>query len=111
MSTELLKPLVGPRDEVATEVAGEILRDTDDAFVELVCADDDLLRAEFEAIIEANWPSTPRSSAGLPWPERPSPRRSHRTTMAPIAPPVRRGPAAERGGRQRSPPRAPPGSR
>lgn len=106
MSTELLESAALPLEEVAGEATGEVVRHTDDAFVDLVCADDDLLRAEFEAIIEANWPERPRSSAGLPWPERPSPRRSHRRRVAPIAPPVGSRPAAERGGRQRSPPRA-----
>ena len=77
---------------------------TDEAFLDLVCADDDLLRAEFEAIIEANWPAPPRSSARLPWPDRPTPRGSRRRSVPTIAPSVRRAPADGRGGRQRSPP-------
>jgi hypothetical protein len=32
------------------------VRDVDEELVELVCADDELLAAEFEAIIAANWP-------------------------------------------------------
>ncbi|MGW6443469.1 hypothetical protein [Lentzea sp. NPDC055074] len=42
-------------------------RTVDDEFLALVCADADLLSAEFDAIIEANW--------GEPLPS-PSPRRS-----------------------------------
>jgi len=46
---------------------------TGQAFVDLVCADDELMRAEFDALIAASWPSPPavppvppRRSA--PWP-------------------------------------------
>jgi hypothetical protein len=35
-----------------------------DDFVDPICADGDLLRAEFEAIVEAGWPSTPPSGPG-----------------------------------------------
>jgi len=84
--------------------AAEAAVGTDEVFVDLVCADDDLLRAEFEAIIEANWPAPPGSSARLPWPDRPTPRGSRRRSVPTIAPSVRRAPADGRGGRQRSPP-------
>jgi hypothetical protein len=42
------------------------VRDVDEELVELVCADDELLAAEFEAIIAANWPPSeapPREGA------------------------------------------------
>ncbi|WP_344256453.1 hypothetical protein [Terrabacter carboxydivorans] len=40
-----------------TRVAEPLLADDVDArFVEIVCGDDDLLAAEFEAIIAASWP-------------------------------------------------------
>ena len=46
---------------------------TGQAFVDLVCADDELMRAEFDALIAASWPTPPpvppvppRRSA--PWP-------------------------------------------
>jgi len=39
--------------------AAEAAVGTDEAFLDLVCADDDLLRAEFEAIIAASWPALP----------------------------------------------------
>jgi hypothetical protein len=80
---------------------------TDEAFIDLVCADDALLHAAFEAIVTEEWPvppspPSPPRGAGSPDPagwrrDRPARRgrgqaRSHR--------PVRRV------GRQRSPPRA-----
>ena len=41
---------------------------TDEAFLDLVCADDDLLRAEFEAIIAASWPALPVDHEPVPSP-------------------------------------------
>jgi hypothetical protein len=85
-----------------------------DSFAELVCADPDWVRAEFAAIVAANFPAT----ADVPTPPRRRPREPtgpHR----PAAPratavrvpcvltahtPVR---AVEPSGRQRSPPHAP----
>lgn len=78
---------------------------TDEAFLDLVCADDELVRAAFDAIVAEEWPAPPSPpppapAAGFPEPgktrlSRPAPDgrwrvRSHR--------PVRRV------GRQRSPP-------
>ena len=34
---------------------------TDEQFVELLCADEDLWRAEFDAIIAAEWPGPPQA--------------------------------------------------
>ena len=61
-----------------TPVAGDgLLRgaDVDEEFMALVCADEELLAAEFEAIIAAGWPPPPRPrSLGTaargdpPWP-------------------------------------------
>lgn len=31
----------------------------DEQFIELICADDELVQAEFDAIISAEWPATP----------------------------------------------------
>jgi hypothetical protein len=39
------------------------VRDVDEELVELVCADDELLAAEFEAIIAANWPPSDTPSS------------------------------------------------
>jgi len=41
------------------------------AFVDLVCADDELMRAEFDALIAASWP-TPPAEPPVP-PRRPAP--------------------------------------
>jgi hypothetical protein len=44
--------------------AGEtIARTVDDQFIALICSDEQLLRAEFEAIVAGQWPSPP---AGIP---------------------------------------------
>jgi len=78
---------------------------TDEAFVDLVCSDDGLVRAAFEAIVAEEWPMAPspprparaagsaepgRSRRSRPEPDGPGPVGSHR----PIRPV----------GRQRSPP-------
>ena len=48
--------------------AAEAAVGTDEAFVDLVCADDDLVRAEFEAIIAASWPALPVDHEPVPAP-------------------------------------------
>lgn len=79
-----------------------------DEFLQLICADPDLLRAEFDAIVTAGWPSDPppvrrRRPAGGP-PSRP-PGRSVRARHSgdPAAGDGPR-PAIEDRARQRSPP-------
>ena len=94
MTTELLHP------------APEAAVDTDEAFLALVCADDDLLHAEFEAIIGASWPAVPRRPAHLSWPEAPSPRHGPLCLTPIVAPTDRDDPGDIGRGRQRSPPRA-----
>ncbi|MCU7727088.1 hypothetical protein ODJ79_25455 [Actinoplanes sp. KI2] len=47
------------------------------AFVDLVCADDELMRAEFDALIAASWPSPPAvppvpPRRPAPWPGGPA---------------------------------------
>jgi len=71
-----------------------------EGFVAVLCADADLLRAEFDAIVDANWdaspPVPPARSGGpgrRPAPARP-PRRSRRP--APAHRPGARGPVRER---------------
>jgi hypothetical protein len=44
-------------------------RAMDEQFCELLCADEDLLRAEFDAIIAAEWPS-PATGRTIPWRRR-----------------------------------------
>jgi hypothetical protein len=43
----------------------------DDAFLELWCADEDLMRAEFDAIIAAEWPTAPPPRRGAAHPTEP----------------------------------------
>lgn len=86
---------------------GPHVADRQDMFVELVCQDDDFVRAEFDAIIAASWPSPPPDLP--PSPPRPQePNRPH--------PPLRctshRGSRWKEGSsehRQRSRQRSPPG--
>jgi hypothetical protein len=48
-----------------TPTTGETAaRRVDDQFLDLICTDADLLRAEFEAIIAAEWPSPPANPPG-----------------------------------------------
>lgn len=71
-----------------------------DDFLDVLCADEDLLRAEFDAIVQANWPEPP---AGPPTP--PAPR--HRTRPRPprvVARPRPGAPRRRTRARQRSPP-------
>lgn len=92
---------------VSGDPVGEA-RSIEEEFLELVCADEELLRAEFDAIIAQEWPSS-----------RPPARREATSTGAgPYRPrePGRRGERALRDetrhphgrlqGRQRSPPQA-----
>ncbi|HET8987615.1 MAG TPA: hypothetical protein VFN43_03805 [Humibacillus sp.] len=95
---------------MATELLGpdaEVEVDTDEAFLELVCADDDLLRAEFEAIINASWPAAPCHSARVPSPHPREPRRGSQSVTATLEPSDRRDRDSGDRGRQRSPPRKP----
>jgi hypothetical protein len=79
----------------------------DDQFLDLVCADEELLRAEFEAIIAAEWPippaaPPPRHPARIPPPptgtRRPRLPRSGQVSQRP------RHPGVGGWARQRSPP-------
>jgi len=79
----------------------------DEDFIELVCSDEELLRAEFEAIVSEEWssssppPDPPIASQGA----RPQ-RRESRVPHAGRARPRRPAhPGADAWGRQRSPPR------
>jgi len=77
---------------------------TDEQFIELVCADEDLVRAEFDAIIAAEWPSPPPvqpASAGADGrPGRAERRGDIGAVLSPRAPHTGIGGRA----RQRSPP-------
>jgi hypothetical protein len=82
----------------------------DQEFAELVCADPALLRAEFDAIVAANFgrperrlrpPLPPRRPRGRPEPE---PGTGHVATPAPAGETRAGGPVVARHVRQRSPP-------
>jgi hypothetical protein len=81
--------------------------DVDQEFLAIVCSDDALLAAEFEAIIDGSWPSTP-----LPRPPAGGPGRRRRVRDAgrrrARTPPAERTRAVRAAGRERSPPRCRP---
>lgn len=83
------------------------VRGVDEEFLELICADEELLRAEFDAIIDQEWLSRPPPAdppAASPGPG-PGPRR-HRPPAGGVASPRRpHHPGADGWSRQRSPPR------
>ena len=80
-------------------------RSAEEQFLDLLLADDELLRAEFDAIIAAEWPGSPpnlphRRVLGEPDPDG---KRRPRAT-ATKAPGPRRRPHVDKSARQRSPP-------
>lgn len=81
---------------------------TDEQFLELICADEDLLRAEFDAIIAAEWPSPPpaQPARGARAEHRPHRDRLRRAASATALPSRPRHPGAGGWTRQRSPPPA-----
>ncbi|SFR03507.1 hypothetical protein SAMN04488564_102338 [Lentzea waywayandensis] len=74
-----------------------VARTLDEEFLALVCEDEDLVRAEFDAIIEAGWGEPPLSPA----PRLPVPSTPYRDTRRPSG--QARVPI-DRTARQRSPP-------
>lgn len=99
--------MVTPVDAVVDTAVGSapvgIGRDVDEVFLALVCDDDELLRAEFDAIIGAGWPPSP--APGPPRRDGP-PGGSHveQGRRAETDRAVRRPGAAADPGRERSPP-------
>ena len=80
---------------------------TEDVFIDLVCADDELLHAAFDAIVAEEWPVPPSvppaAPASLPAPGR----RSRRRRLPPVGRrPLRLDLPGTGLRRQRSPPRA-----
>jgi hypothetical protein len=83
-------------------------RSESDAFLELLYADEELVRVEFEAIVAAEWPRPPDRRAavrsqhvgedGGPAPSR--------TRTSPSEPAVERQPGVDAWARERSPPNA-----
>ena len=88
-------------------LADTAARTVDEQFLALMCSDEDLLRAEFDAIIAAEWPSppprTPRRGAAH---RHPGQQYTHRRGGAPVARAMPRPRHPGIGGwvRQRSPP-------
>jgi hypothetical protein len=83
-------------------------RSIKEEFLELVCADKDLLRAEFDAIIAQGWPTSrppasPEAKSGAAGPHRP--RQPERRGVRALRDESRH-PHGRLQGRQRSPPQA-----
>jgi hypothetical protein len=72
-------------------------------FIALVCADDELLRAEFEEIVAAGWGPPPRPVPGRGGDRGPDPAGPRPEPRRPA--PARSEPGPEEWARQRSPPR------
>lgn len=78
-----------------------------DAFLDLLYADEELVRAEFEAIVTAGWPRPPSRLAMVHEPPGGSGRLTHeRACRCRIEPVVDHDLGVDRSARQRSPPRA-----
>jgi hypothetical protein len=81
-------------------------RSTEEQFLDLLLADDELLRAEFDAIIAAEWPGSPpnlphRRVRGEP---DAGGKRRHRAAATKAPAPLGRRPHVDGSARQRSPP-------
>jgi len=83
--------------------------DMDELFLELLCADEDLIRSEFDAIIAAEWPSPAPPEPGNAEIAEPTPHQARHRRRASDATLVDRPrhPGIGEWGRQRSPPPAP----
>ncbi len=78
---------------------------TEEEFLAIVCSDDDLLRAEFDAIIAAQWPSPPPDTPADDDPGERSPGTARRQPTGQARLPNRaRHPGIGGWARQRSPP-------
>lgn len=66
-------------------------RSTEEQFIGLLCADEEMLRAEFDAIIAAEWPEPPPAEPASPYDGRAPaerPQGGHRRTRARATGPV-----------------------
>ena len=97
---------VSPFAELSSSDTMDAARLTHEWFVELVCADEDLLRAEFDAIVAEEWPSPPPAEPVRGPDGQPAPRRAWRRDEARRVAVRRRpsGPGVGGWARQRSPP-------
>jgi hypothetical protein len=97
-----MAPLTQPNGPATTQ-------DTDELFLELLCADEDLVRAEFDAIIAAEWFSPAPPASGSDEVAEATPHqvwRRRRVRDVGLADRPRRPGIGGRGRRQRSPPPA-----
>ena len=87
-------------------LADTAARTVDEQFLGLICSDEDLLRAEFDAIIAAEWPSPPTTTPRRGAAHRHPASYTHGRGGAPVAGAVPRPRHPGIGGwvRQRSPP-------
>jgi hypothetical protein len=98
----------GTDGRITRTAARTVTRTVAEQFLALICSDEDLLRAEFDAIIAAEWPDPPANTPGRGSadgrPARGAPRRALDRGARPVARPQHPG----TGGwaRQRSPPTA-----
>jgi hypothetical protein len=78
----------------------------DEQFLALVCSDEDLLRAEFDAIIAAEWPDPPMDTSRRGGLERRRASGGHRLPASPLPAPSASPRRSGIGGRawQRAPP-------
>jgi hypothetical protein len=85
--------------------SAEDTRSAEEQFLDRLLADDDLLQAEFDAIIAAEWPGRPPNLPHRRVRDGPDPgrRRRHRATVTKTSGAGRR-PPAEESARPRSPP-------
>jgi hypothetical protein len=87
--------LTGVTVQAGTALSPEWDRGFDEAFTDLVCSDDDLVRAEFDALIRSSWPPPvpPAPPApSLPEPEQAGPAERGCTGPDDIDPESRRPP-------------------
>ena len=74
-----------------TPATGDTITGTvDEQFLDLICSDEDLLRAEFDAIITAEWPSPPANTPGRGAADGRPASGAHRQPVVRVAGPVAR---------------------
>jgi len=91
-----------------TSLRGDLTRGNHKQFLDLICSDDELIQAEFDAIIADQWPSPPphRPRRDNPGGRHSSRWGQHPAPSGPDGPPLTpRHPGVAAWSRQRSPPR------
>lgn len=95
--------------QILQEASVDAARSSQEQFVELMCADAELVRAEFDAIIAAEWSQPPPDEPDSGPPPEPPPRGPRRLAsgQTPGLPNQKRRTGISASSRQRSPPRHP----